>query len=47
MEGNVWKVMCKRKSRPSLNSYMYAWPFKQLLYFIYARKKYATVEINP
>ena len=30
-----------------LNSYVYAWPFKQFLYFIYARKTYATVEINP
>ena len=36
--------MRKRKSLPSLNSYMYTWPLKQFLYFTYARKKCATVE---
>ena len=41
------KVTRKRKSWTSLNFYIYALPFIHFLYFIYARKNYATVEINP
>ena len=29
------------------NVYVSDWPFIHCLYFIYARKNYATVEINP
>ena len=39
--------MHKRKSWTSLTFYVYVWPFIHRLYFIYARKNYATVEINP
>lgn len=39
--------MRKRKSRTSLNFYVYTQPFIYCLYYIYARKTYATVEIHP
>ena len=41
------KVTRKRKSWTSLNLHIYALPFIHFLYIIYARKNYATVEINP
>ena len=47
--GNVWKATRKRVSWAWFNFYVYAWPSKDCLYFIYARKIYVsntTVEIN-
>ena len=41
------KVTRKRKSWTSLNFYIYALSFIHFLYFIYARKNYVTVEIDP
>ena len=35
------------KVYPRLTLTCNAWPFKQFLYFTYARKKCETVEINP
>ena len=44
--GNVGKATRKRKSWARFNFYVFAWPSIQCLYFIYARKNYATVEIH-
>ena len=41
MEGRV-----NIKIRSPINFYMHAWPFIHCLYFIYAQKKYKTVEIH-
>ena len=37
---NVWKATRKRVSWAWFNFYVYAWPFKHCLYFIYAGKIY-------
>jgi len=44
--GSVGKATRKRRSWARFNFYVFAWPSTQCLYFIYARKNYATVEIH-